>query len=73
MAMPPKGWRPITGNKHLAQLSKSSMGEPLPFSISRLSSTQRWTNNEWCWHMEMEGGGGGEDDQGENGWMTYMK
>ena len=25
---------------------------------------------ECCWYTEMEGG---EEDQGENGWMRYMK
>ena len=32
--MPPKGWWPNTGDKHRAQRSKSSMGEPLPFTFT---------------------------------------
>src|SRR6218665_3741552 len=37
-------------------------------SLDMLCDQMDW-EKEWCWHTEMEGGG--EDDQGENGWMRY--
>jgi len=41
-------------------------------SLDMLCGDQMDWKMERCWHAEKEGGGG-ENDQGEDGWMRYMK